>query len=91
MMAQQNMFLLVREVLRALEHGKLPSPALFRQLLSKVCLVSMCTQGALQCPVQCVGVFWCEHCCTLAVSWCAEEAAAPSSASRLRALECKPR
>ena len=36
MAAQQSVFLLVREVLRALEHGKLPSPALFRQLLSKV-------------------------------------------------------
>lgn len=35
-MGQQSVFLLVREVLRALEHGKLPSPALFRQLLSKV-------------------------------------------------------
>ena len=35
-MGQESMFLLVRDVLRALEHGKLPSPALFRQLLSKV-------------------------------------------------------
>ncbi|KAK9831955.1 hypothetical protein WJX81_002788 [Elliptochloris bilobata] len=35
MAAQQNVFLLVREVFRALEYGKLPSPALFRQLLSK--------------------------------------------------------
>jgi hypothetical protein len=35
-MGQQSVFLLTREVLRALERGKLPSPALFRQLLSKV-------------------------------------------------------
>ena len=38
-MVQQNLFLLVREVLRALEHGKLPSPALFRQLLSKAGII----------------------------------------------------
>lgn len=38
-MVQKNLFLLVREVLRALEHGKLPSPALFRQLLSKAGIV----------------------------------------------------
>ncbi len=39
LMVQKNLFLLVREVLRALEHGKLPSPALFRQLLSKAGIV----------------------------------------------------